>query len=385
MKLKDLFSPDIVAGEQEAFQKTVLADNLRRGRLFALLVIGAESLLAAVDLATGLMRVSGRFHFSLYFFAYMFMIIINLLFLLYLKHPSAKRAWSEFALTAYVAFMLGWGSLISLMDQRLYGQLTVFMVNMICCSVVYYLDMRRLLATYCPAVLILLIGLPFFQKSGDILVGHYVNLLIFLVISGFCSRILYLNYCSDFNNRTLLNRANLRLQQLSFFDELTALPNRRSFNDYIDSNIGRFTAGATLVSVIMMDIDSFKQFNDTFGHNEGDKVLVETARQISAASHSPGDFAARLGGEEFIFMASDTNESQIKEIAEKIRRSIGSLKIPHPLAGGCLSLSFGTCTRRIRCEEDLRQCVELADKALYTAKACGKNCVRTYRAEAGTV
>jgi hypothetical protein len=103
------------------------------------------------------------------------------------------------------------GSVVSLMDQELYGQLVAFMINMIISSVLFYLDDRMILIPYSFSVLIMLVFLPFFQRTADVLIGHYVNLVIFIIISWLASRIVFRGYVHDFNNRVLLEKSNTML------------------------------------------------------------------------------------------------------------------------------------------------------------------------------
>lgn len=314
------------------------------------------------------------------------MILVNISYLLiinkynYLDNkPLVYLNNLEKIMIFYVTFFMSWGSIISLMDQKLYGQLIVFMVNMIACSVFYYFEAKKMLIPYIISTAILLLCLPFFQNSRDILIGHYVNLIIFLLISWFCSRILYHNYCSEFTNKVLLEKANNKLQELSLIDELTGIPNRRSFNNYITSMDDYNLKSGLVISIIMMDIDFFKQYNDNYGHTTGDKTLKSIAYQINSVVTHSMNFAARFGGEEFIYAAIGANEEEINRIAETIKTNIINLKIPHNYSkvSNYISLSLGTSTIVANSQKDIFDCIELADKALYLAKESGRNCVKS--------
>jgi predicted signal transduction protein with EAL and GGDEF domain len=178
-----------------------------------------------------------------------------------------------------------WGSVVSLMDQRLYGQLMVFMANMISCSVIYVLSSKRLVIPYAVSIIILAGGLPFAQPSSDVLVGHYVNLAAFIVISWVASRIIYHYYYDYYISHKLLNEtnkllesknneiarvnkklaiANDRLKELAMLDELTGIANRRCFREFIDREYQRCMSRTNrdspcTLSVVMFDIDYFKQ------------------------------------------------------------------------------------------------------------------------------
>ena len=379
-----MFPTNIEISEKEAFRQSILADNITRGRIFAGIIIVIEIVLAAIDITTSILKVSSQFHFSAYFFAYMLMILVSTAFLLYLnraikfKNKSAKRFYhAETVILIYITFILSWGSFISLMDQKRYGQLMVFMVNMITCSVSFVFERRKTFLSYTVSLAILFIGLPFFQQNSNILIGDYVNISVFVAISWVCSRVLSYHYCNDFNNKSLLGKANRKLEELSLFDELTSLPNRRSYVKHMEAISDSILSEKSQLSVIMMDIDFFKQFNDLYGHKAGDECLIQVGAQIHSVVKDSADFAARLGGEEFIYISTSANEEKIGMIAETIRAKIADLKIPHSDSNNeYLSISLGTSTVHVGSKKDLWQCIELADKALYFAKSEGRNCVK---------
>lgn len=373
------------AGEKDDFQKNILSDNIIRGKILMKLLIAFEVILAAADVLTSVLNLSNVFRFDAYLVAYSIMILVNIAYLIFLGRLNGVNTMSasrlhqiEAVLLIYVTFIQTWGSVISLMDQKLYGQLMVFMVNMIVCSVIFYLDIKQIIIPYVISTLTLVIGLPFFQKSYNILIGHYVNIFVFVVTSFLCSRILFSNYFNDYVHKSMLRKANEKLEALSLFDELTLLPNRRSYDQYTDTFAVSTSNANAQFSAIMMDIDFFKEFNDIYGHKAGDECLTKAGEQIQTAVNSSDDFAARIGGEEFVYISTSADDRQIVKIAEMIREKINDLKIPHKASTtGYLSISLGTSTVFSNSKEDLIHCVELADKALYIAKASGRNCVKT--------
>ncbi len=298
----------------------------------------------------------------------------------------------EIGLLVYITLIMSWGSIVSLMDQKLYGQLMVFMINMIICSVIYYLDNKKIMIPYGCSVLVLLIGLPFFQNSRDILIGHYVNLSVFIIISWLASRIIFLSYYRDYESNIMLQKTNLNLErkilensvinsklaalnlqlnELALIDELTGIPNRRSFRNHIDIAFERYVNDHSTLSIIMLDIDYFKQFNDINGHIAGDRVLRAVANQVNSVVRHDMDFVARWGGEEFIYGAFNSSAEEIEGIAEAIRSKVYDLKVPHQF-----SKKWAICTLKVNGIVDVSKCIEGADKALYLAKSKGRNCVK---------
>lgn len=386
MKFKDIFVTDIEPGYQSEFRISALSDNVKRIRVFSALVIVMEVLLAASDLVNSLLKTDERFHFNSYLAAYLIMILANVSLLVFVrktgkiegKSPKSIR-FIENVILIYITFFMCWGSVVSLMDQKLYGQLVVFMINMIVCSILYFIEFRKLLFAYLLSTAILVIGLPFVQHSSDVLIGHYINLTVFILISLISSRIVFYNYCHDFNNKILISKMHRELQELSYLDELTCLPNRRSFNHFIDTNYRGKRHSVSSVSVIMIDIDFFKQFNDQYGHMEGDKVLVRVAEQIKGSVVDGRHFAARIGGEEFIYLTQGEDPSSVVKIAESLRSRIELLKIPNEKSGHrVLTISLGVSRIELTLENTIDKSIEFADKALYKAKISGRNCIRFY-------
>ncbi|AFQ44308.1 diguanylate cyclase domain-containing protein [Desulfosporosinus meridiei] len=406
MEAKDLYQINIAESQNDHFRRSTLAENFQRGKILAIVMIIFDIVLAGVDISAAILKLDGRFHFSYYLIMYVLMILINGIYLLYIKRVGnienksiAQLRNLEIGLLVYITLIISWGSIVSLMDQKLYGQLMVFMVNMIICSVIYYLDHKKIMIPYVCSVLILLIGLPFFQDSNDILIGHYVNLSVFIIISWLASRIIFLSYYRDYKSNKMLQETNLilerkilentvinsklaalnlQLNELALIDELTGIPNRRSFRNHIDLGFERYVKDNSTLSIIMLDIDYFKQFNDIYGHNAGDKILRAVANQVNSVVRHDMDFVARWGGEEFIYGAFNSSAEEIERIAEAILSKVYDLKVPHRSSKkwGYITVSIGICTLKVNGKVDVSKCIEGADKALYLAKSQGRNCVR---------
>ncbi len=396
MKIHNFLKNDC---EKENFKREILANNVYNGRILAKIAIGFELVFSIIDIGASILEVDNRFRFNDYLIMYSAMIIINAVYLIFLngfKNLEDKSINQlrrlEIVIVVYLTFMLSWGSIIALMDQKLYGQLTAFMVNIMICSVFYCLEMKKMLVPYVCSVVIILIGLPSFQVSSDILFGHYINLFFFLVISWFTSRVIYQSFCKNLKSKKLLQQevekntiinnrlteVNLQLKEQALIDELTGMPNRRSFGNYIDMAFDNYFKENPLISFIMLDIDYFKQFNDSYGHGEGDKVIIAVANQIKSIVRHSMDFAARWGGEEFIYVAFDMDAEDIKRVAETIRKKVCELKIPHEFSkiDNYISVSVGACTIKGGGKEHVGKGFELVDKALYLAKNNGRNCIR---------
>ena len=168
---------------------------------------------------------------------------------------------------------------------------------------------------------------------------------------------------------------NAQLEQLLHTDTLTGLKNRRAFDAAVDTEWRRSRREQTPLSLLMIDIDLFKHFNDRHGHPAGDCCLRQVAAAIAAELQRPGDLAARIGGEEFVLLLPATSQAGAGLVAERVRAAVGSLAINHrdSMLGG-VTVSVGVATRwpsdRATDPETL---VEAADRALYSAKNAGRN------------
>lgn len=168
---------------------------------------------------------------------------------------------------------------------------------------------------------------------------------------------------------------NLVLQRLMNSDGLTGLSNRRHFDEYLELEWRRSLRDQTQLSLLMIDVDYFKSYNDSFGHVEGDEALRKVAAAIRDASSRPSDLPARYGGEEFVLVLPNTSPGGARLLAEKLRQTVAALKIPHttPAEGSSLTISIGLATMVPQAGSDCRLLISAADRGLYLAKNNGRN------------
>jgi two-component system chemotaxis family response regulator WspR len=172
-----------------------------------------------------------------------------------------------------------------------------------------------------------------------------------------------------------LMEANLELQRLTNLDGLTGLNNRRRFDEYADSEWRRAAREGSHFSLLIVDVDDFKRYNDTYGHIAGDTVLKQVAASIRRNCDRPADLPARFGGEEFAIILPGTDLNGARHLAELIRQSVETARIPHSASttGEYLTLSIGGTCAQPRPGQSLLDALIRADKALYEAKRQGKN------------
>lgn len=179
-----------------------------------------------------------------------------------------------------------------------------------------------------------------------------------------------------------LRKDNDSLHYLADNDSLTGLPNRRYFDENFAQEWRRAIRNRYSLAVCMIDIDHFKQFNDHYGHRQGDLCLTRIGAVLSGFAQRPGDLVARYGGEEFILLLSGVESNKARRIAEKICRAVEALQLKHEYSSAkpVVTVSIGVASIRARDSEpgaveikDRFQLIERADRQLYRAKKLGKN------------
>lgn len=192
----------------------------------------------------------------------------------------------------------------------------------------------------------------------------------------------------------LFNKLRIQTEQLviqdklikeqSYFaytDPLTEISNRRHFDSYLH-DISLFASrNHSPYSLIILDIDHFKFFNDTYGHQKGDDCLKTIVKAVQSVLKRPTDLFARYGGEEFVILLPDTNLDEATRMAETIRQVIEELELPnkHSTVKPIVTVSFGVATLRPQFNIKPSELIDLADQALYKAKTNGRNRVETYQ------
>ena len=176
-------------------------------------------------------------------------------------------------------------------------------------------------------------------------------------------------------NHLTLKRQRDLLANMSMIDGLTGIANRRRLDDHMDQELRRSLRNKTPLSLLLMDIDDFKAYNDTYGHARGDDCLRAVAHAIRDHLRRPSDLVARYGGEEFAVVLPDTPLDAASQLAEKIRAGVESLNIAHPKsrAAHYVTVSVGAATTTEERGLTKAQLIEAADSQLYASKRAGRN------------
>jgi two-component system chemotaxis family response regulator WspR len=173
-----------------------------------------------------------------------------------------------------------------------------------------------------------------------------------------------------------LAEKNAILEKLSSLDGLTGIANRRRFDEALDTEWRRARRERTELSLILIDVDFFKRYNDRYGHLGGDDCLRQVATALAEELHRPGDLVARYGGEEFVGLLPRTDAPGAATVAEALRARVETLAIEHALSevvGSVVTISLGSATMRPAGDTTAEALIAAADQALYAAKTAGRN------------
>ncbi|MEE2746234.1 MAG: diguanylate cyclase [Pseudomonadota bacterium] len=164
-----------------------------------------------------------------------------------------------------------------------------------------------------------------------------------------------------------------QLEMLSTFDSLTGISNRRRFDEYLILEWRRARRNKYSLSLLMIDIDHFKQYNDSFGHQKGDEAIQAVAEEIQKHLRRPSDMVARYGGEEFSVILPETPPEAALDLANRIWCGIGALEMDTTVDQKGLTVSIGVATITPGNENGWQELVQVADSNLYKSKESGRN------------
>ena len=243
----------------------------------------------------------------------------------------------------------------------------------------------------------LLVGAGAAYLAGLLLTGdidgdgilRFVMVAAFGVLSDFIGNARYMHFVREFHTQVIIEEKNRSLQELneklrlaSLTDPLTGIFNRRCLDEFTGTEWEKFRSEHRMITMLMIDIDYFKHYNDMYGHIEGDRCLVRISQRIREILQRSNGRIYRFGGEEFVVIFPDMPQRQAACVAEEIRSTVESMHIHNPFNGrDCnVTTSIGLATAGERDEEKFLEVLNRADEALYKAKKQGRNCVVTYAA-----
>lgn len=295
----------------------------------------------------------------------------------------------DFFISFYVTALSFLGALITITDPQFYNQLLIYTLTLIITCTVIVLKLHQLLLSLFVSSVTVFLGL-YFQNSVDALFQQQIlYLLSLLFITIFLSRSFYFSFHRSikFQSELLkeahltrdltkkLREANRKLEVQANLDPLTNLFNRRAYNSYIGELEKKAERETFLFTAIMVDVDCFKLFNDTYGHNDGDRALASIGYLLCDLAYKYGCFASRWGGEEFSILLINHSEDTVNQICIEIIDKVKDLKITHhsSFIAPYITVSVGACTNNIHHPKEISTCIQNADEALYFVKERGRN------------
>ncbi len=331
---------------------------------------------------------------SLKLIDYLLFLIFNL-FIFYLLDIRKIRVTKEninkidLFVSSYVTLFILMGAGISITDHDIYNPLLIYTLTLFVCS--SFLVLKTIQVTL-PIVIsssLLLISLYLQNGLVPIFKLQLIYLLSLILITYFISRSYYYSFERSLKfqlelikeahlSRNLtkkLREANRKLELQASIDPLTNLFNRRAYNEYLKDLQLRVKEDSYRLSVIMVDVDCFKLYNDTYGHTQGDNVLVKIGQLLFDIAEEYSCFSSRWGGEEFVLLLENQTVESTETICSKISDKVNTLKIDHcsSYINEFVTVSIGACTMDITDASHILICINEADDALYYVKENGRN------------
>ncbi len=385
---------------QKEFNKNLDEMNVYRAKLTSLFFVIIEIMVLSLTLILrkdDLFRAPELYYILMYFGMLIVMLAFLGIFIILQKNAAGHGTAVQIAGICFSGFILAWCAGISLMDQLHSGQIMVYIVAVIAVAVTPVFKPRILTLLYLPIHIAFLMLLIYTHRSTEIPFGNIVNSTAFVIITWAIAYMRYNRQVAAFNNHKLieekntelkkmnteLQEANKKLEILSQTDGLTGLLNRAMFDRTISLEWDRCKRQFVALSLIMVDIDFFKSFNDNCGHQAGDSCIRQVASALSGCARRASDSVARYGGDEFAVILPDVEEPDAGKLAEIMRKRVEDMAIPHEYSAvsAYVTISMGVYTVTPSNELTIEEFIGNADKLLYEAKKQHNNVALVNRIE----
>lgn len=389
MKIKQLFHGEPPREYRREFEQGICTSFRMPMVVMSILISLFELyMLVTVFLMPGPVNSTpNRFTFFLCYLS-LLLVTVTLFLVLLLADRYFKRNPSVYLSICffYSLFICMWGAFLSGYSHRNAGDISVFLYISLCVAVLVPMKPHLSIIVFSAEWVVLYVAVqqyisPEVDPFPSLLNGAFTAL-----VSMALAIILYRNRISNFLDRkTILlqnrqiQKMNERLSAIVLIDELTQIYNRRYLEKELPSTLEQARERGVPIALYMIDIDSFKQFNTLYGHQEGDACLRQVANIIGKTISKWDTHLLRYGGEEFVVLAIDIEPEDAETLGESIRQNVEQRAIPHfDLPGGVVTVSVGACRSRGDGDATLTQLIHYADIAMYTAKTNHKNRVEFY-------
>ncbi|MEI8165233.1 MAG: GGDEF domain-containing protein [Chloroflexales bacterium] len=360
----------LTAEEFGEFKQTVLVDNLKH--FLAILVLGALINTFAILMNR---QSSGQFNENTWL--RMAWIGASLLYLLLIGKPGTRPyRYQQAVFLGAASLSLFFAARLTAIASATQGGTFIFVINLLLTSTFFILSLRQIIGVAGPSLIYL--GGAIFQAIGGglalSLTSNIINIVAVTAFAIMIAQFLYRARHQRFCYEVVIRQHNAYLHNLATLDGLTGIPNRRKVNEMLTLLQTLATREQLAVSVLMLDLDNFKLYNDTYGHLAGDELLKVVAVALQSTLQRTSDFFGRYGGEEFIVILPATNAAGAVVVAEQMCASVFALAVPHRGAPvGVVTVSIGLAVGIPTKDAGIDAIVHRADQALYRAKQAGKN------------
>ncbi|WP_313891342.1 diguanylate cyclase [Psychrobacillus sp.] len=391
-----MFTNEHIIERDFSFRKDRLLHNIKRGmylsQIFMVIILLSLIMVAGTTLFPRLIvekLLQCLVIYGVYFF---FNIGYYFAFKQALKVSSFSKEqlikW-ERAISVYILVTMLWGTVMTLMNQTIFYHLIIFTFCCLFCAFLFFTDKKQIIFPTLLTTTILIIGLPFVQQDEKVLYIQLFHIGMIIsttfILSHIINKMYYKSYMTTLHlmqeneqNAKLRDHLLILNEQLDkevYYDELTQLYNRRGYKKDLAQLFDQANGQPLQLTLMMIDVDFFKQYNDCYGHKIGDKALQTIAQTLATNAHKSGCIVARWGGEEFIAVCETENATSVQDLCRYIQTEIEKLAIPHKNStiSNFLTISIGTSTKTCTSTDDIDSMILNADAALYQVKNSNRN------------
>jgi diguanylate cyclase (GGDEF)-like protein len=382
-KIRDVIFTAPAPAEAALFRDAVTEDNIYRERILAPPVLVASLLLMVVDYCVVTIHPEAQRGLTLLalFFRSSYCVFLAIFLFATRRKPGEVSYCPYFWDAAMVGVSLAWLGAFSGALLAVRPGTEPYLMGVLITGCFLFQEARRTILLFSVGFITFVITAFSFCPEFSLLLSSLVNVALATSLAFVISRVVFRMRLVNFRNaqdiagqRRLMQESVEHLQKLSYLDPLTGIANRRFLEMSLSREWKMESRSGQLLSIIMIDIDWFKLFNDTYGHIPGDDCLRKVAAALESSVMRPGDLVSRYGGEEFCVLLPMTEREGAIFTAKRMMKAIHDLRIPHRSSHfGQVTVSMGIATRQPRHAEYFESLIHLADTALYHAKVSGKN------------
>lgn len=394
-RVKNFYTKSLSEQEKSEFLALYASMNVTRSKLTAIAFIVLEAIMLIIYLVSKdhvMYKGIGDMYAWMYL-AMLFTMIIFLFVFIRLGRDVEKHVKTIIRTGVFFSiFILAYCAGISLLDQLTNGQIIVYAIAIVALAVTPIFSPCLLLVIYMVIHVAFLVLLPSFQTSSELFFANCLNSTTFILMSWVISVMRYKQAIEEFLNKKLmlektqklhdmnkeLEEMNRKLEVLSRTDQLTGVFNRLMLEEKMKVEWNGCMKKSLPLTLIMVDIDSFKSYNDHYGHQKGDDIIIKVASCLSDCIAQTAGTVGRYGGDEFLLIIPDLDKDEAHDLADRIKVKVEEMAIPHlhAKASNHITVSAGVHSAVPKEDMTIRRFFHITDEALYKAKE-NRNCVCT--------